>query len=72
MPRYFFYLHANSTTELDSAGSEFASLGDAIADTRQACTEIMEDESRETSRGWYFEIKDEKGRVVATVPFVED
>ena len=68
MLRYFFHFHSGSVITLDLEGSEFSSLEGAIAEAQRARKEIMAD-GAVAGREHHFEIADQSGRVVATVPF---
>jgi hypothetical protein len=71
MPLYFFHLHTESGIELDPTGLQFSCLEAAVADARLARSEIMKGEAVEGAqrqRRWRFEIIDQVGQVVATVP----
>jgi uncharacterized protein DUF6894 len=75
MPRYFFNVRSKAGFEADEVGVEFDTLEEAIADARRARTEMVVDEvlgqqTRPTD-GW-FEISDEAGQVIATVPLLDD
>jgi hypothetical protein len=71
MPRYFFHLHTEAGIEKDIMGLEFPSLEAAVADAQEARREYLSDEGVESTRErsqCRFEITDQSGRVVATVP----
>jgi len=71
MPRYFFHLHTEAGVEWDPAGLEFPSLETAMADAKQARYEYLRDEGIESGRErrqCRYEITDQSGNVIATVP----
>ena len=71
MPLYFFHLHTEAGIEKDPTGLEFPSLEAAVADAQEARREYLRDEGVESARArrqYRFEITDQSGRVVATVP----
>ena len=71
MPRYFSHLHTEAGIEKDPTGLEFPSLEAAVADAQEARREYLRDEGVEIARvrrQCRFEITDQSGRVVATVP----
>ena len=74
MPRFYFHMRSGPMVEPDLEGLEFGSLEEAIEDARQAGAEIIEDEAVEKKQDSCrcFEITDDTGRVVATVPLVRD
>jgi len=71
MPRFFLHICGGGLREIDSQGNEFASLGHAVLDARKAACEIVAEElvTNEAIEGQRFEIANENGEVVATVPF---
>jgi hypothetical protein len=74
MPRFFFHLHTETGVEKDPSGLEFASLEAAVADATQARREYLRDEDIESPRErrkCRFEITDQSGLVVATVPVAD-
>jgi hypothetical protein len=71
MLRYFFHFHSGLVVTSDLEGTEFSSLEAAIAEAQRARTEIMADGAI-ACREYRFEIADQNGRVVATVPFTHD
>ena len=71
MPRYYFHLRTGEAVEADPEGTEFPSLEAAVADAHQARLEYLRDEGIAEGgqqRACRFEITDESGRLVATVP----
>jgi hypothetical protein len=68
MLRYFFHFHSGSVITSDIEGTEFSSLEAAIAEAQRARLEIMADGAI-GCREYRFEIADQNGRIVATVPF---
>ena len=66
MLRYFFHFHSGSASDIE--GTEFSSLEAAIAEAQRARKEIMADGAI-ACREYRFEIADQNGRIVATVPF---
>ncbi len=71
MLRYFFHFHSGLVVTPDLEGTEFSSLEAAIAEAQRARKEIMADRAI-PCREYRFEIADQSGRVVATVPFARD
>jgi len=75
MPRYFFHLHTESLFAPDVVGVVFRCLEDAVADARRARVEFLRDEGIEggrQQRRCRFEIKDERSRMIATVPVADN
>ena len=70
MALFFFRLHTERGVTNDPVGVEFASLADAIADAKLARIEYLRDETVPgyAQRSCRFEITDESGQVLATVP----
>ena len=71
MLRYFFHFHSGLVVTPDLEGTELSSLEAAIAEAQRARTEIMADGAI-ACREYRFEIADQNGRVIATVPFTHD
>lgn len=71
MPRFFFHIREGVFREIDPVGCEFASLEHAIIDARKAAREILAERivADEPIDRQQFEITDEKGKVLETVPF---
>jgi hypothetical protein len=69
--RYFFNIRDGERTEEDLEGSEFDTLELAIEDARLAAREIMAEHvlAGYEPDGQFFDIADEEGRVLASVPF---
>lgn len=68
MPRYYFHLRDGPFYEIDPLGLEFPTLGHAVLDARMAACEIMHDRGA-CCDGQRFEIADENGLVIETIPF---
>ncbi len=73
MPRFFFHIRSADARETDQTGIEFSSLEEAIDDARRARTEMRVDAAAEphTKSTKVFEITDEQGRVLATIPLLD-
>lgn len=71
MPRFYFHIRDGNFREIDPEGVEFASLEHAVLDARKAAREILAEKliADEPIDGQRFEIADESGEVVETVPF---
>ncbi|WP_075292821.1 DUF6894 family protein [Pararhizobium arenae] len=71
MPRYYFHVRTGSAIEPDPTGIDFPSIEAALSDAAEAAREILSDMvlAGESIDGEAFEITDEAGNVVATVPF---
>lgn len=71
MPRFFFHIRDGDVHEIDPQGLEFASLEHAVFDARKAAREILAEKllANEHIDGQRFEITDENGTLVETVPF---
>ncbi|WP_245409256.1 hypothetical protein [Shinella sp. WSJ-2] len=71
MPRFYFHIRDGDVHEIDPDGLEFASLEDAVVDARKAAREMLAEKliANEHIDGQRFEIADETGNVVETVPF---
>jgi hypothetical protein len=69
--RYFFNIRDGARTERDVEGSEFDNLELAIQDARLAAREIMAEHvlAGYEPDGQFFDIADEDGRVLVSVPF---
>jgi hypothetical protein len=69
--RYFFNIRDGERTEKDLEGSEFDTLELAIEDARLAAREIMAEHvlAGYEPDGQFFDIADEEGRVLVSVPF---
>jgi hypothetical protein len=73
MPRYFFHIRGRSGRIEDRTGIEFDTLKEAVADAQRARREMLADAALEdpTRSQDSFEITDESGRVLATVPLLD-
>ncbi len=71
MPRYFFHVRTAEDLEVDPEGSEFADLEKAELDAQVAASEIVADmvRSGEPVDRHCFEITDENGTVLSTIPW---
>ncbi len=73
MPRFFFHVRGPEGRLTDETGLEFATLGEAVADAQRARSEMLVDaalEKNSKSRR-AFEITDDAGKVLATVPLLD-
>lgn len=71
MPKYFFHIRDGNNFEIDTVGTHFPTLELAVSDAKLAAREIIAEKLMAGDRldGQCFEITDEAGRVVDTVPF---
>lgn len=71
MPRFFFHIHGGGDVIADEEGADLPSLADVHAEARQTVLELLADaEILGTSwTGCWFEIADEVGQVLLTIPF---
>jgi hypothetical protein len=71
MPKYYFHIRNGDEFEVDEVGADFSSLELAVADAKMAAKEMISDllTADEIVDQQQFEIIDNKGKVVATVPF---
>ncbi|MBW9114792.1 hypothetical protein JNB88_14200 [Rhizobium cauense] len=69
--RYFFHMRSHHGDETDDQGLEFPSLETARGQAEEAAREIVAELVMQQERidGTRFEITDEHGRILATVPF---
>ncbi len=65
MARYFFHVHCASATKLDLLGLELLCLEEALADAEEVRREIMLEDALDQL---WFEVMDQNGHLVATVP----
>ncbi|WP_157033676.1 DUF6894 family protein [Belnapia moabensis] len=70
MPRFFFHFHDETGVVLDHEGEQFTSLNAARMKALATASQIIIDDLKKTGcvRTAYFQIADEQGRVLATVP----
>ena len=71
MPKYFFHLHTENSTEPTGVGVEFPTLDAAVADAQRARCEYLRDEGIDDpreERRCRFEIRDHEGRAITIVP----
>jgi hypothetical protein len=71
MPKYYFHIRKGKEFEVDPEGTDFPTVELAVNDARLAAKEmiaelLMADEVLDSQQ---FEISDNRGKVVATVPF---
>lgn len=71
MPKYYFHIRNGDELEVDGTGADFASLELAVSDAKLAAREMISEllMTGEILNGQQFEITDNRGEVVATVPF---
>lgn len=71
MPKYYFHIRKGKELEVDDMGTDFASLELAVSDAKLAAREMISELviAGEILDGQQFEITDNRGEVVATVPF---
>lgn len=72
MPKYYFHIRTPLDFDVDDIGTECASVEEATLKAVRAAKEIICEWINEGSSvdGEVFEIVDEQGGLVATVPFV--
>lgn len=71
MPKFYFHIRTPLELDVDEIGTECASVEEATLQAVRAAREIISEWIKEGSPvdGEVFEIADEQGKVVATVPF---
>jgi hypothetical protein len=71
MPRYYFHVRKDGVLEEDPEGAEFASPDLAYDEAVKGAREIMGEKvaNGEIVDGETFEITNESGKVIATLPF---
>jgi hypothetical protein len=71
--RYFFHIRSNDGDEPDDEGLEFESLDIAVNEAEKTAREMVAERVMHDERidGTRFEISDEQGNVLATLPFKE-
>jgi hypothetical protein len=71
MPRYYFHIRKGDEIEVDPEGTDFLTLDLAVSDARLAAKEMIAEllMADEVLDGQQFEISDNRGKIVATVPF---
>ena len=71
VPRFFLDVNDGAQVSQDLDGLEFADLAIAVAEAAQGARDIVAEGIRrnEDLSGQTFQIRDEDGRTVATVPF---
>jgi hypothetical protein len=71
MPRYFFHVRDGETVIPDDRGVDLPNLDDALEQCRRVVREVLnETENRDKlTADRQFEIVDELGRLVLTIPF---
>ena len=71
MPKYYFHIRNGKELEVDDVGTDFASLEVAVSDAKLAAREMISEllMAGEILDGQQFEIMDNRGEVVAKVPF---
>lgn len=70
--RFYFHIRDGEHREIDTIGLEFPSLEHAVLDARIAAREILAEMlvANETVNAPCFEIADESGRILATIPYL--
>jgi hypothetical protein len=71
MPRYYFHIRKDGHLEEDHEGAVFPSLDDACEEALQAAREMLAEKvlANDVIDGQQFEISDEDGYLLQTVPF---
>jgi hypothetical protein len=71
MPAYYFHVRDRGTLIRDPDGIELPDLSSARDECRKLILSVLQDEqpNDEFSAGREFQVEDELGRVVLTVPF---
>jgi hypothetical protein len=71
MPRFFFHIRNGNDYVADEEGTEVANLAAAEEEASEAAREILAERllNGEVLDGQTFEIVDEDGRILKTVPF---
>ncbi|MGJ7043210.1 hypothetical protein J2Y63_006494 [Shinella sp. BE166] len=71
MPRFYFHIRDGDELEIDPQGTVFDTIEAAVIDARMAAREILAEKllNDEVIDGQRFEITDEKGELVETLPF---
>lgn len=71
MPKYYFHIRDGDELEVDDTGAEFANLELAVSDAKLSAKEIIADllMAGDVVDGQQFEISDNRGEIVATIPF---
>ena len=74
MPLFYFNLRKNGELVPDDIGTEFADIGAAITDAKAAARELIGEHVKMNDSSiltYAFEIADENGAAIRTVPFTE-
>ena len=74
MPKYFFHVRDHDALIADQEGIELSGLEAVLEECRRIVREVLDEEQwrDDLTAGRRFEIVDELGRVVVTVPFRAD
>lgn len=69
--RYFFHMRSHDGDEPDDEGIEFDSLDLAVSEAEETAREMVAERVMHQERidGTRFEIADDRGNVLATIPF---
>ena len=73
MPRYFFHIRKGDVLDQDSVGREVAATEVLRDETIEAARDVLADGDVQglDRREWVFEVADESGGIVLTLPFVD-
>jgi hypothetical protein len=73
VPRFYFHIIDGETVITDPDGSELPDLATAHAEALQSARHLLADRIRagEVLDGQKFEIRDDEGTLLATVPFTD-
>jgi hypothetical protein len=73
MPRYFFHIRKGDVFDKDSGGREIAATEALSDETIEAARDVLADGDVQglDRREWVFEVADESGGIVLTLPFVD-
>ncbi|WP_157033912.1 DUF6894 family protein [Belnapia moabensis] len=73
MTKFFFHLHDETGVILDPEGEEFSSLDAARMKALELASQLIIDDLKRTGtvRKGYFEIMNDAGHALATVPFLK-
>jgi len=75
MPKFFFHLHAGSTTLPDDVGRELANLEMARREATADIVDVMRTDFKLIDRNWStwsLQICDEAGSVLDEIPFIRN
>ena len=73
MPRYFFHIRKGDAVDQNSEGREIAATEVLREETIEAARDVLADGDVQglDRREWVFEVADESGGIVLTLPFVD-